>query len=67
MTRTVAGIYEHGVIRPLSKLPLAEHQKIEIRVEIPKTATQITRAIIRIKDKVGKALAESIAFNPLNN
>ena len=67
MTRTVAGIYEHGVIRPLSKLPLAEHQKIEIQVEIPKTAAQITRAIIRIKHKVGRMLAESTGFSPLNN
>ncbi len=67
MIKPLLGVYEHGVIRPLAKLPLAEHQRIEIRLEIPKTAVQMTRAIIRVKHKVGKMLAESAAFSPFGS
>jgi len=32
MTTTAAAIYEHGVLRPLSPLPLAEGTRVEVTV-----------------------------------
>ena len=32
MTTTAAAIYEHGVLRPLSPLPLAEGARVEVTV-----------------------------------
>lgn len=33
MSKTIEGIYEHGVIRPLTRLDLPEHQRIRVTVE----------------------------------
>ena len=67
MTKTVFGVYEHGIIRLLSKLPLTEHQKIEIQFDVPASAAQTTRAIIRIKHKIAKIVADSRDFSPFNS
>lgn len=33
MTQTVAAIFEGGVLRPLDKLILAEHEEVQVTVE----------------------------------
>jgi len=35
MTRSVAAIYENGVLRPLEPLPLKEHQRVSVTVSDP--------------------------------
>lgn len=65
MTKTIFGIYERGVIRPLKKLPFSNRQKIELRIEVSNTTTESTQAIIRIPRRIGKQIAESAQFSSL--
>jgi predicted DNA-binding antitoxin AbrB/MazE fold protein len=39
MSKAVEGIYEHGVIRPLTRLDLPEHQRVRLTVELLAEAT----------------------------
>ena len=42
MTTTAAAIYEHGVLRPLSPLPLVEGARVEVTVTDDVSFTQAT-------------------------
>jgi predicted DNA-binding antitoxin AbrB/MazE fold protein len=42
MTTTAAAIYEHGVLRPLSPLPLAEGARVEVTVTDDPSSAQAT-------------------------
>ena len=66
-TKTIPGIYEQGVIRPLKKLPLFDHQKVELRIEIPESIAKATKAIIHVRNRIGKLIAESSHFSPLES
>lgn len=65
--KTIPAIYERGILRPLKKLPLLNHQKVELRIEIPESTVKTTKAIIRIRTRVGKLVAESSHFSPLES
>ena len=64
MTKTIPAIYEQGVIRPLKKLPLLNHQKVELRLEIPKSIAKATKAIIHVHHRIGRLIAESSHLSP---
>ena len=36
MYQTIPAVYEHGIFRPLKKISLKEHQKLLLRLQIPK-------------------------------
>ena len=59
MTKIISAIYEDGVIRPLKNLPLAEHQRIELRIDIPKSIVKSTRAIIHLRANIAGYIANS--------
>ena len=61
----ISAIYEHGVIRPMQKIPLRNRQKIELFLEDSKSPVQLTKAIIRVKHNIGKMIAQSPHLNPL--
>ena len=67
MTKTIFAIYEHGIIRPLKKLPLSDHQRITLQIEIPKGTANVTKAIIHIHPRIGRLIAESSHFSPLES
>ena len=67
MIKTITGIYEQGVIRPLKKLPFFNRQKVELRIEIPESTAKATKAIIHVHQRVGKLLAESHHFSPFGS
>ena len=67
MTKIIHGIYERGVIRPLKKLPFSNRQKIELRIEVPDSVTEATKAIIRIPRRFGKTVAESSQLSILES
>ncbi len=61
----IPGIYEHGVIRPLKKLPLNDRQRVEIVVNTSKSTVKQTRAIIHVSKSLSKLIAESPRLSPL--
>lgn len=65
MIKIIPAIYEKGIVRPLKKLPLKNHQKIELRVETSPHAAQATKAIIHVRNQIGKLIAESPSLSPL--
>lgn len=67
MNKTISAIYEHGVIRPFTKLPLPEHQRIKLEIEISESTAKATRAIIHIRRRIGRLIAESAHFSPLES
>ena len=67
MNKTISAIYEHGVIRPLKKLPLSEHQRIKLQIAIPESTAKATKAIIYVKRRIGRLVAESSHFSPLES
>ncbi|MEP6669177.1 MAG: antitoxin family protein [Chthoniobacter sp.] len=52
MTTTAAAIYENGVLRPLSPLPLAEGARVEVTVtdSAPAPQPSVARAIERMRE-----------------
>ena len=67
MIKTIPAVYEQGVIRPLKKLPLLNHQKVELRLEIPESIVKATKAIIHVHRRIGKLIAQSSHFSPLKS
>ena len=67
MTKTILAVYEQGIIRPLKKLPLLNHQKVELRIEIPESTAKATKAIIHIHNRIGRLIAESSRFSSLES
>lgn len=43
MPETITAIYENGVLRPLTPLPLQEHQTVQIQILPEDSATQLER------------------------
>ena len=61
----ITAIYEHGVIRPLKKVPLRDRQKVELRLENQKSPVNLSKAIIHVHQKIGKFIAQSPHLSPL--
>ena len=48
MTHTIPAVYADGILKPLKKLRLREHQRLMIKVEIPPTDRQALLETIEI-------------------
>ena len=59
MTGTIPAIYENGVLRLLTPLPLPEHTPVEIQIITPTPAAETERQRVR------RALAEAGLIQPL--
>ncbi|MEK6546184.1 MAG: antitoxin family protein [Nitrospinota bacterium] len=60
MPKTVEAIYENGVFKPLEKIDLKEHQKIEIFIKEKESVAKRSQGILKGDPKV----IEEIALNP---
>ena len=47
MTLTVEAIYENGVLKPTQPLPLKEHEKVRITVEVGQTWAERTAGMLQ--------------------
>ena len=59
MSKTIEAIYENGVFKPLEKIELNEHQKIEIIIKEIKNVAK-ANSIVKGSPKV----IEEVALNP---
>ena len=57
----VEAIYEHGVLRPLKPLPLAESQRVSVTISDPASGERITD--LEFLDTV-RAEAEALGYVP---
>lgn len=54
MNETITAVYEHGVLRPLNRLDLREHEQVRIRIE-PQQDIDITPQFSqRVEDFIKK-------------
>ncbi len=60
MSKTIEAIYENGVFKPLEKIELNEHQKIEIIIKEIKNVAKASQGIVKGSPKV----IEEVALNP---
>ena len=47
MSKTIEAIYENGVFKPLEKIELNEHQKIEIIIKEIKNVAKASQGIVK--------------------
>ncbi len=47
MTFKSEAVFENGVLRPMDPLPLREHQKVEIVIQVEPSWTERTAGILR--------------------
>ncbi len=45
MSEIITAVYENGMLRPLSPLPLQEHQTVQIQVLTEESATDASEVI----------------------
>ena len=55
MTKTIAAIYEHGILRPNRKLPLREHAHVTLIIQ-PRDPVSRTRGMFRVPKRLAKIL-----------
>lgn len=61
MSKTIEAIYENGVLKPLQKLQLKEHEKVEIQIFSPEEwQRRFTRVIEKIHQKTAQFPPEEI-------
>lgn len=60
MSQVIEAIYENGVLKPLEKIDLKEHQKIEIFIKEKESVAKRSQGILKGDPKV----IEEIAMNP---
>jgi len=48
MPKTIEAIYENGVFKPLKKIRLSEHQKVELNIFTEDEINNITRSALSI-------------------
>jgi predicted DNA-binding antitoxin AbrB/MazE fold protein len=46
MTITVEAVYENGVLKPIERLPLAEHEKVQVTIQPKSNWVQETAGIL---------------------
>jgi predicted DNA-binding antitoxin AbrB/MazE fold protein len=54
MPKTIEAIYEDGVFKPLKKIRLNEHQKVELNIFTEDEITDITKKALSIIDTAQK-------------
>ncbi len=60
MPKTIKVIYKDGVLKPLGKIKLKEHQKIEIYIIEKESVVKLSQGIV----KGTSAVIEEVALNP---
>jgi len=60
MSRTIEAIYEDGVFKPVEKIDLKEHQRIEIFIKEKESVAKRSQGILKGDPKV----IEEIALSP---
>ena len=63
MPFTVEAIYENGVLRPTQPLPLKEHDKVRITVQLPAGRVRESQGLIGWKGAA--EVVERVALDPL--
>lgn len=58
MSMSVEAIFEKGVLKPLGKIDLKEHQKVEIVVRPKESAVERTKGMFRARPDLIKFIAE---------
>lgn len=62
MSMAIEAIFEKGVLKPLEKIDLKEHQKVEIIVMPKESAVDRTKGMFRAKPELIKFIAEDDAI-----
>ncbi|MBI5182100.1 MAG: antitoxin family protein [Nitrospirae bacterium] len=60
MLKIIEVIYENGVLKPLEKIELNEHQKVEIIIKEKRGVAKISQGIVKGAPEV----IEEVALNP---
>ncbi len=60
MPRTIEAIYEDGVLKPLKKIDLREHQKIEIIIKEKESVAKRSQGVV----KGTRETIEEVALSP---
>jgi len=58
MSTAIKAIFEKGVLKPLEKIDLKEHQKVEIVVKPKESAVERTKGMFRARPDLIKFIAE---------
>lgn len=58
MSKTVEAIFENGVLKPLEKIDLKEHQKVEIIVRPKESAVDRTKGMFKADPEIVRFIAE---------
>jgi predicted DNA-binding antitoxin AbrB/MazE fold protein len=58
MTKTVEAIYEDGVLKPLQKIDLKEHEKVMVILKPEKSAVDKTKGMFKADSELIKFIAE---------
>lgn len=59
MSQVIEAIYEKGVLKPLTKVPFREHQKIQLTIPKKESVVLSTKGIFKINPKYISQLAEN--------
>ena len=65
MPKTIEAVYEDGVFKPLEKIDLKEHQKIEIFIKEKESVAKRSQGILKGDPKVIEAIALSPEYSCL--
>ena len=65
MPKTVEAIYENGVFKPLEKIDLKQHQKIEIFIKEKESVAKRSQGILKGDPKVIEAIELSPEYSCL--
>jgi len=58
MPKVIQAIYENGVFKPMGKVDLPEHQRVEINVTPPPSAVENTKALFKADAGLIRFIAE---------
>ncbi len=59
MSQTITAIYEKGIFKPLDKVNLKNHQKIQIVFKPVKSAVSRTKGILKVDPETAEQIIES--------
>jgi predicted DNA-binding antitoxin AbrB/MazE fold protein len=65
MNITVEATFENGALKPLKPLPLKEHDKVQITVQIPANRVRESQGLIGWKGAA--EVVERVALDPLED
>lgn len=58
MTKTIEAIYEDGVLKPLQKIDLKEHEKVMLILKPERSAVDKTKGMFKADPELIKFIAE---------